>query len=72
MFGRSETERRLDGGWIPPQRIIPSTGLYKHNEFWQVWYKGVMFAEDSNVDYCFEKLKKLISLDDMGTEGETK
>lgn len=50
---------------IDPPVIVPETGivLFKETQLWEVWYKGVRFAELKELKDAHDRLQKLLALD---------
>jgi hypothetical protein len=57
-------------------KIVPYTGIVfaepensqTHRGTWEVWYKGVQFADLEDLKSAYDRLQKLISLDTTGGE----
>lgn len=61
-------EMKMFNEWKPRQ--IPETGIAMFGDHFEVYYRGVKFAESDDIEYCADKLSTLIGLDDTRKKGE--
>jgi hypothetical protein len=59
MLSRSTVQK------MPQPVIVPETGIIldKETQLWEVWYKGVRFAELDELKEAHDRLQKLLALD---------
>lgn len=50
--------------------IVPYTGIAQVtlSSKWEVWYKGVKFAELEDLKLAYERLQKLVTLDTLDSD----